>query len=205
MQVLEDRVPIRAGEVIEGIDRAARIAGAGQRPCRQQRRRQIGYRAAHRLRETLAGERVLLLLERPHADDQPRDELDCELPRPARCRPRDNDECADYLSAELLALRGWAGIVRQIEERPDRVPARDLTVTFADSWQSACCSNVRRSTMLRDNSPSAARCRTCAPGCGTGSAPACANGARAGVAAVSCRAALRTRCVDCRAVDRPQR
>ena len=73
VQVLEDRVPIRAGEVVEGIDRAARIAGAGQRPCRQQRRRQIGYRAAHRLRETLAGERVLLLLERPHADDQPRD------------------------------------------------------------------------------------------------------------------------------------
>jgi uncharacterized protein YbcC (UPF0753/DUF2309 family) len=35
-----------------------------------------------------------------------------------------------YLGAELLALRGWAGIVRQIEERPDRVPARDLTVTL---------------------------------------------------------------------------
>jgi hypothetical protein len=40
------------------------------------------------------------------------------------------DEYADYLSAELLALRGWAGIVCQIEERPDRVPARDLTVTL---------------------------------------------------------------------------
>jgi uncharacterized protein YbcC (UPF0753/DUF2309 family) len=40
------------------------------------------------------------------------------------------DERADYLSAELLALRGWAGIVRQIEERPDRVPARDITVTL---------------------------------------------------------------------------
>jgi len=39
-------------------------------------------------------------------------------------------ECADYLRAELLALRGWAGIVRQIEERPDRVPARNLTVTL---------------------------------------------------------------------------
>ena len=44
--------------------------------------------------------------------------------------PGDTDECRDYLSAELLALRGWAGIVRQIEERPDRVPARDLTVTL---------------------------------------------------------------------------
>src|SRR4029077_20476574 len=39
-------------------------------------------------------------------------------------------ERADYLRAELLALRGWAGIVRQIEERPDRVPARDLAVTL---------------------------------------------------------------------------
>ena len=41
-----------------------------------------------------------------------------------------DDECENYLSGELLALRGWAGIVRQIEERPDRVPARDLTVTL---------------------------------------------------------------------------
>jgi uncharacterized protein len=41
-----------------------------------------------------------------------------------------DDETVDYLRAELLALRGWAGIVRQIEERPDRVPARDLTVTL---------------------------------------------------------------------------
>src|SRR5207249_8618956 len=39
-------------------------------------------------------------------------------------------EYEDYLGAELLALRGWAGIVRQIEERPDRVPAQDLTVTL---------------------------------------------------------------------------
>jgi uncharacterized protein len=39
-------------------------------------------------------------------------------------------EYENYLGAELLALRGWAGIVRQIEERPDRVPARDLTVTL---------------------------------------------------------------------------
>jgi uncharacterized protein YbcC (UPF0753/DUF2309 family) len=39
-------------------------------------------------------------------------------------------EWLDYLTAEFLALRGWAGIVRQIEERPDRVPARDLTVTL---------------------------------------------------------------------------
>jgi uncharacterized protein len=41
-----------------------------------------------------------------------------------------DDEWEAYLGAELLALRGWAGMVRQIEERPDRVPARDLTVTL---------------------------------------------------------------------------
>lgn len=41
-----------------------------------------------------------------------------------------DEEREAYLSAELLALRGWAGIVRQIEERPDRVPVRDLTVTL---------------------------------------------------------------------------
>ena len=41
-----------------------------------------------------------------------------------------DDEAEEYLGSELLALRGWAGIVRQIEERPDRVPARDLTVTL---------------------------------------------------------------------------
>jgi uncharacterized protein YbcC (UPF0753/DUF2309 family) len=40
------------------------------------------------------------------------------------------EEFEDYLSAELLALRGWAGMVRQIEERPDRVPAREIIVTL---------------------------------------------------------------------------
>jgi uncharacterized protein len=39
-------------------------------------------------------------------------------------------ERADYLAATLLALRGWAGMVRQIEERPDRVPARELSATL---------------------------------------------------------------------------
>jgi uncharacterized protein YbcC (UPF0753/DUF2309 family) len=40
------------------------------------------------------------------------------------------DGWPDFLREELLALRGWAGIIRQIEQRPDRVPARDLTVTL---------------------------------------------------------------------------
>jgi uncharacterized protein YbcC (UPF0753/DUF2309 family) len=36
-----------------------------------------------------------------------------------------------YLSTTLLALPGWAGMVRQIEVRPDRVPAHDVPVTLA--------------------------------------------------------------------------
>jgi hypothetical protein len=41
-----------------------------------------------------------------------------------------DSERADYLTATLLALRGWAGMVRQIEERPDRVPAKVLPATL---------------------------------------------------------------------------
>ncbi|HET9784320.1 MAG TPA: putative inorganic carbon transporter subunit DabA, partial [Terriglobales bacterium] len=40
------------------------------------------------------------------------------------------EDASDFLTAELLALRGWAGMVRQIELRPDRVPARELRVTL---------------------------------------------------------------------------
>jgi uncharacterized protein YbcC (UPF0753/DUF2309 family) len=40
------------------------------------------------------------------------------------------DEWPDYVTATLLALRGWAGMVRQFEERPDRVPARELPATL---------------------------------------------------------------------------
>ena len=41
-----------------------------------------------------------------------------------------HDEYDEYLTATLLALRGWAGMVRQIEERPDRVPAKELPATL---------------------------------------------------------------------------
>ncbi|MDE3157047.1 MAG: DUF2309 family protein, partial [Acidobacteriota bacterium] len=70
-------------------------------------------------------------LPRLVADDRRagRDAIESIVHSLAQLGVRD-DERADYLGAELLALRGWAGIVRQIEERPDRVPARDLTVTL---------------------------------------------------------------------------
>ena len=88
MQILEDGVPIRTGEPVEGVDRGVRVAGAGERPGRQQRRRQIGDRAAHRLGEILPRQRVLLLLEGSHADHQPRDaivavDLDHTVGKPA--------------------------------------------------------------------------------------------------------------------------
>jgi uncharacterized protein YbcC (UPF0753/DUF2309 family) len=67
------------------------------------------------------------LVAEDHASE--RSALDSIAHSLAQLGVRDH-ECEDYLSAELLALRGWAGIVRQIEERPDRVPARDLTVTL---------------------------------------------------------------------------
>jgi uncharacterized protein YbcC (UPF0753/DUF2309 family) len=65
------------------------------------------------------------------ADDHvaERNALDSIAHSLARLGVRD-EECEDYLSAEMLALRGWAGIVRQIEDRPDRVPVRGLTVTL---------------------------------------------------------------------------
>ncbi|MDE2489368.1 MAG: DUF2309 domain-containing protein [Elusimicrobia bacterium] len=34
------------------------------------------------------------------------------------------EDAFEFLEATALALRGWAGMVRQLEERPDRVPAR---------------------------------------------------------------------------------
>jgi len=41
------------------------------------------------------------------------------------------DERTDFLTATLLALRGWAGMVRQLEERPDRVPATELPAALS--------------------------------------------------------------------------
>ena len=35
MQILEDRIPVRAGQFVHRIDRAARVARTGERPGRQ--------------------------------------------------------------------------------------------------------------------------------------------------------------------------
>ena len=41
-------------------------------------------------------------------------------------------EWVDFLAATALALRGWAGMMRQVEERPDRVPVHAPPATLAD-------------------------------------------------------------------------
>ncbi|MBI2070729.1 MAG: DUF2309 domain-containing protein [Elusimicrobia bacterium] len=37
-----------------------------------------------------------------------------------------------YLEATALALRGWAGMIRQLQKRPDRVPARSLPASLEE-------------------------------------------------------------------------
>ena len=75
MQVLEDAVPVRPREPIDGIDGAFGVAGAIERPRRQQRRGQIGDRAADRLREIRACRDILFLMQRAQAEHEPRDAI----------------------------------------------------------------------------------------------------------------------------------
>ncbi len=70
MQFLEDGVPIRTGEPVDRCHRALGIASAVHRPSGEQRRRQIGDRAADRLRQVPARHRVLFVLERRHPEHQ---------------------------------------------------------------------------------------------------------------------------------------
>jgi len=39
---------------------------------------------------------------------------------------------ADYVTETLVALRGWAGMVRQLEDRPDRAPVKAMPVRLID-------------------------------------------------------------------------
>jgi hypothetical protein len=73
MQVLEDRIPVRPGQLVDIGDRRLGIAGAIGRPARQQRGNEIGDRPADRLVDVELGRGIFLLLEVLHADDQTRD------------------------------------------------------------------------------------------------------------------------------------
>ena len=73
VQILEDGVPVRSGQPIDGLDRRLDLVGAVEGPGRKQGRRQIRDRPAHRLRQMLARGRILLLLDGADAEHQPRD------------------------------------------------------------------------------------------------------------------------------------
>ena len=111
-------MPYQSGpDSLSSVSMAACVSPcAGKRPGRQQRRRQIGHRTAHRLGEVLAGNAVLLLLQFADADDQPRNAIVVidrkqpvgKLARPRRFRRRSERRekrgsavrhCADRASA----------------------------------------------------------------------------------------------------------
>ena len=73
MQILEDRIPFRTGQLVDAGDRAFGVTGAVGRPGRQQRRHQIGDRAADGLVDVELGGGIFFLLQAVHADHEPRD------------------------------------------------------------------------------------------------------------------------------------
>jgi len=72
VHVLEKGIPVGARELVDGISRRLHLAGRFECPRREQRRREIGDRSAHRLGQLLARRRILLLLERTHTQNEPR-------------------------------------------------------------------------------------------------------------------------------------
>ncbi len=64
VQALEDRVPVRTRELVDQQDGVLGIVRAGHRPAGQQRRGEIGDRAARGLRQLGFRDRILLGLDR---------------------------------------------------------------------------------------------------------------------------------------------
>ena len=75
VQILEDRIPFRTGQLVDIGDRRFGVAGAITGPARQQRRHQIRDRSADRLIDVELRGRVFLLFQIAHADDQPGDPI----------------------------------------------------------------------------------------------------------------------------------
>ena len=75
VQVLEDRVPFRTGELVDIGDSPLDLAGAIVGPARQQRRHQIGDGAANGLIDVFPGGGVLLQFEIMNADHQAGDAI----------------------------------------------------------------------------------------------------------------------------------
>ncbi len=75
MQVLEDRIPFRTGQLVDVGDRRLGVAGAVTGPARQQRCDQIRDRPAYRLIDVDLRSGVFLQLQIANADDQPGDAI----------------------------------------------------------------------------------------------------------------------------------
>ena len=75
MHVLEQRIPLRAGQLVDIGDRALDVVGAVAGPARNQRRDQIGDRSADRLVDVDLGSGVFLLLEVADADHEAGDAI----------------------------------------------------------------------------------------------------------------------------------
>ena len=75
MQVLEQRIPFRTGQLVDVGDGRLGVAGAVTGPARQQRRDQIGDRSAYRLVDVGLRGGVFLLLQIAHADHEPGDAI----------------------------------------------------------------------------------------------------------------------------------
>ena len=73
MQVLEDRVPLRPGQLVDRRHGALAVVRSVHAPGGEQRRRQIGNRPPDRGADIAAGDGILLLLEGAHAEHQPGD------------------------------------------------------------------------------------------------------------------------------------
>ncbi len=75
MQVLEQRIPFGAGQLVDIGDRRLAVAGAVAGPARQQRRHEVGDRPADRLVDVGLRGRVFLQLQVAHADHEARDAI----------------------------------------------------------------------------------------------------------------------------------
>src|SRR5215510_186887 len=75
MQILEDRVPLRSGEVIDRRNRALAVIGGKCAPRGKQGCRKVGDRAANRLRQVAPRSDILLALEQIYAKHQASDAI----------------------------------------------------------------------------------------------------------------------------------
>ena len=119
MQILEDCIPIGAGELVDRVGGELGLVRARHGPCRQQRGGEIGDRPADRLGELPPRNRILLLLDRSHPEHEPRDaivlvDLHHALGEPYRLVDLAVGEHRQEGAAEKLVVTGIAAQRRAI-------------------------------------------------------------------------------------------